>query len=49
MAKAKRKPRGEMPEMIPDTPQNVARAILRTRPPKCGWKYLKERNSKKAE
>ena len=41
MAESKRKPRCEMPEMIPDTPQNVARAVLRTRPSKDGWKRMK--------
>lgn len=49
MAKANRKPRYEMPEMIPDTPQNAARAVLRTRPPKDDWKRLKEAKNKKAE
>lgn len=32
-----------MAEQIPDTPENIARAILRTPPKKKGdWKYLKE-------
>ena len=45
----KRAPRGRpvkntMPEPIPDTPENIARALLTT-PPKGedGWDYLKER------
>lgn len=29
-----------MPEPIPDTPENIARAIMR-RPPKRDWDYLK--------
>ena len=33
MAK-KREPYYEMPDMIPDTPENVARAIMRRRPPR---------------
>lgn len=32
-----------MPEPIPDTPENVARAILSARPkPKGEWRYLRE-------
>ena len=30
-----------MPEPIPDTPENVARAIMRG-PPKKVWRYLKK-------
>ena len=43
------KPRGRpvtntMPEPIPDTPENIARALLTTPPKKDGdWDYLKER------
>ena len=42
-AKNKPAPRGRpvkytMPEPIPDTPENVARAIMRG-PPKKGWRY----------
>ena len=30
-----------MPEPIPDTPENIARAVLRSpRTPPGGWKYL---------
>ena len=33
----------DMPEPIPDTPENVAKAILSTPPKKEGeWEYLKE-------
>ena len=43
--KAPTKPRGRpvkntMPEPIPDTPENVARAIMQG-PPKKKWDYLK--------
>ena len=31
----------DLPEPIPDTPENVARAILGT-PPKTDWRYLRE-------
>ena len=43
------KPRGRpikntMPEPIPDTPENIARALLTTPPKKDDeWDYLKER------
>ena len=31
-----------MPEPIPDTPENIARAVLQSpRTPPGGWKYLK--------
>ncbi len=51
MSKDARKPapRGrpvekQMPEPIPDTPENIARALLTTPPKKDGdWDYLKER------
>ena len=41
-----KKPRGrpvekEMPPPIPDTPENVARAIMQS-PPKKQWDYLKK-------
>ena len=45
-AKPKPAPRGrpvekQMPEPIPDTPENIARAVLRSpRTPPGGWKYL---------
>ena len=42
MPKPKRTPKLDMPEMIPDTPENVAKAITRTRPPRGGWSYLKK-------
>ena len=35
-----------MPEAIPDTPENVARAILKN-PPKKNWNYLKESGRKR--
>ena len=35
-----------MPERIPDTPENVARALLTT-PPKQKWDYMKEPLPKK--
>ena len=48
-AKPKPAPRGRpvkntMPELIPDTPENIARALLTT-PPKGEdeWDYLKDR------
>ena len=32
-----------MPEPIPDTPENIARAVLKSpRTPHGGWKYLKK-------
>ena len=42
-----KRPRGRpvkntMPELIPDAPENIARAVLRSpRTPTGGWKYLK--------
>ena len=45
----KKRPRGRpiekrMPEPIPDTPENVARALLFGKPKKDGeWEYLKAR------
>ena len=34
----------EMPEPIPDTPENVARALLSTPPKEDGdWDYVKDR------
>ena len=32
----------QMPEPIPDTPENVARAIMQG-PPKKEWRYLKNK------
>ena len=46
-AKPKPAPRGRpvkntMPESIPDTPENIARGVLRSpKTPPGGWKYLK--------
>ena len=48
-AKPKPAPRGrpvekQMPEPIPDTPENIARALLTTPPKKEDeWDYLKDR------
>ena len=36
----------EMPEPIPDTPENVARAAMQG-PPKKEWRYLKKGNGEK--
>ena len=37
----------KMPELIPDTPENIARAVLASpKTPKDGWKYLKEKATK---
>ena len=43
----RKKPRGRpplpMPEPIPDTPENVAKAVLNTRPKKRDeWQYIKD-------
>ena len=44
--KSHSKPRGRpvkntMPEPIPDTPENIARSVLRSpRTPTGGWKYI---------
>ena len=35
------RPAKPMPEAIPDTPENIAKAIMR-RPPKERWRYLGE-------
>ena len=37
-----------MPDLIPDTPENIAKAILR-RPPKKDWNYLKPGSGAKVE
>lgn len=39
-----RKPR-KLPEPIPDTPENVARAIMR-RPPKKNWRYQEQQKGR---
>ena len=39
-----------MPELIPDTPENVAKAILNTPPKKREeWDFIKEDEAKKKE
>ena len=35
-----RPPELEMPDLIPDTPENIARACMK-RPPKREWDYLR--------
>ncbi len=35
----------ELPEPIPDSPRNIAKAIMK-RPPKKGWRYLREHKRK---
>ncbi len=48
MKSAKKRPRGRpveksLPAPIPDTPENVAKALVRAKPKKQSeWKYLKE-------
>ena len=38
------RPPKSMPELIPDTPENVARALLNTPPKdKADWEFLRER------
>ena len=37
-----------MPEPIPDTPENIARAIMRG-PPKKEWDYMKAAKAREAE
>ena len=41
-SKGEREPFYPMPDMIPDTPENIARAVTRMRPPKDGWAYERE-------
>ena len=47
-----KRPRGRpvtkpMPELIPDTPENVAKALLSTPPvPEGAWEYLKKYEGK---
>lgn len=48
-SKGKRKPFYPMPSTIPDTPENIARAVTRTRPPEDGWAYERERNAKRGD
>jgi hypothetical protein len=40
-------PAYQMPEPIPDTPENVARAIMQG-PPKKEWRYLKDKKRKES-
>ena len=40
--KSKGKPFYPMPPVIPDTSENIARAVTRTRLPKDGWVYERE-------
>lgn len=41
------RPPNPMPEQIPDTPENVAKAVLNTPPKKKDeWEYLKRKNTK---
>ena len=40
-----RPPKHPMLEQIPDTPENVARAIMTTPPPQK-WKYLEDQREK---
>ena len=43
-----KRPRGrpvtkDWPELIPDTPENIAKALVRARPKKPGeWKYMRD-------
>ena len=50
MAKDKKRKRGRpprpLPDSIPDTPENVARAIVAAKPKKKGdWEYLRKEES----
>lgn len=41
------RPSKPMPEPIPDTPENVARALMKTKPKSEGdWDYLKKSKDK---
>ena len=38
----------DMPEQIPDSPENIMRAVLSTPPRKSGeWKFMQERKQRK--
>lgn len=37
----------DLPERIPDTPDNIARSIMKRRPKKT-WRYLQEHEQKKS-
>ena len=44
--KAGRPPTLTMPEPIPDTPENIAKAVLNTKPKKRDqWRFMQQRNS----
>ena len=44
------RPPKPMPELIPDTPENIARALFRTPPKKPNeWRYLRESESGESE
>ena len=47
--KRKREPFYPMPPTIPDTSENIARVATRTRPPKDGWAYGRERKAKRVD
>lgn len=47
MAKKKRRDYTDMPEKIPDSPENIMKAILNTPPRKAEeWKYLQKEKEK---
>ena len=48
-SKRKREPFYPMPPMILDTPENIARAVTRPRPPKDGWACERERKAKRGD
>ena len=48
-SKGKRKPFYPMPPMIPDMPENIARAVTRTPPLKDGWAYEREHKAKRGD
>ena len=43
--KPKGRPAKDMPPRIPDTPENIARAIMKG-PPKKSWRYLDKNKAK---
>ena len=42
------RPAKEMPEQIPDTPENVAKILMKSKPKKV-WEYLQEEKGKTDE
>ena len=54
MTEPKKQPRGrpvehKLPEPIPDTPENIMKAFLKTPPKKREeWKFVQERDKKQA-